>query len=52
MREPTNAEKAIYGADVKIGADGKPIEKGKGSALQQTAQHLAALKKAEGDADK
>lgn len=33
----------VFGADFKTDADGKPVEKGKGSALQPTPQHVEAL---------
>lgn len=37
--------KLVFGADHKTDAQGRPIEQGKGSALQQTAQHLAELER-------
>jgi hypothetical protein len=39
---------AVFGIGYKRDAKGKPIEKGKGSKLQQTSQHISALQKAEG----
>lgn len=35
--------KDVFGHDYQAGKDGKPIERGKGSALQPTAQHTNAL---------
>lgn len=34
----------VFGHDFQTDAAGKPIERGKGSALQQTDQHLQALR--------
>jgi hypothetical protein len=41
-------EIAVFGEGFKRDAKGNPIERGKGSKVQQTSQHLAALQKAEG----
>jgi hypothetical protein len=40
----------VFGIGYKKDAKGQPIEKGKGSKVQQTSQHLAALQKREGRA--
>jgi hypothetical protein len=39
---------SVFGVGYKKDAKGNPIETGKGSKAQQTAQHQAALQKAEG----
>jgi hypothetical protein len=43
MREPTHAEKAVFGYNCKIGADDRPIEQGHGAPTNQTPSHLAAV---------
>jgi hypothetical protein len=40
----------VFGIGYKRDAKGRPIETGKGSKVQQTSQHLAALQKNEGRA--
>lgn len=49
--EPAQAEhrmrQEVFGADHRTDAKGTPIEQGKGSALQPTAQHLQAKQIAE-----
>jgi len=39
-RTPTNEERATFGADVKIGADDKPIETGRGSQFNAAPNQL------------
>jgi hypothetical protein len=39
---------AVFGVGARRDAKGRPIEVGKGSAAQQTSQHIAALQKFEG----
>ena len=39
---------AVFGVGAKRDSSGKPIETGKGSKVQQTSQHQAALQKFEG----
>jgi hypothetical protein len=38
----------VFGHDFKVDAKGNPIENGKGSALQSTAQHQQALERSAG----
>jgi hypothetical protein len=38
----------VFGIGARRAAKGNPIERGKGSKAQQTSQHIAALRKAEG----
>lgn len=49
--EPAQAEnrmrQEVFGHDHKVDASGKPVEQGKGSAAQPTAQHLQAKQIAE-----
>jgi hypothetical protein len=39
---------SVFGVGAKRDAKGRPIEHGRGSAAQQTAQHIAAPQKYEG----
>ena len=49
LQEAADAEFAsVFGADAKRDSKGNPIEVGKGSKVNSTSQHLAALQKAEG----
>lgn len=48
MRELTNVEKLVFGADAQIDpATDEPIQMGRGSKGNETVQHLAALAKAQ-----
>jgi hypothetical protein len=47
-RHATNAARNVFGADVQFDKQGRPIERGIGSAAQPTANHIRALEKAEG----
>lgn len=46
-RQPTAMEKEVFGHDVEIGEDGRPIEQGLGSGKKLTAQHLEARRLAD-----
>jgi hypothetical protein len=47
MREPTSAEKAVFGHNCKIGPDDKPIEQGHGAKQNETPSHFKALERME-----
>ena len=49
-REATSAEKAVFGHDVLIGEDGRPVEKGFGSVATKTAAVLQVEAEAEAKA--
>ena len=49
LKAAADAEfEAVFGVGAKRDGKGNPIEVGKGSRVQQTSQHIAALQKFEG----